>query len=150
MTSFFESPVETLPSVENQDTKYSTAFSVAAEMYKQRPDWVVFFREVLGVDGLLRRLFRTAAEYAEFEKSEEYSAIQEMVRRLRERDELRSTESEPTRVVTVRMPKSMHESLKQEAGRRRISVNQLCISVLLQAVEGADISPSVRTPRLPR
>lgn len=41
-------------------------------------------------------------------------------------------EREPTRIVTVRMPKSLHEQLKAEAHERRTSMNQLCINKLLR------------------
>jgi len=42
--------------------------------------------------------------------------------------------SEPTRVITVRMPKSMHEKLKREAHSRQTSLNQLCVSSLQQTL----------------
>ena len=42
---------------------------------------------------------------------------------------------EPTRVITVRLPRSLHESLKDEANSRKTSMNQLCISKLLQVIE---------------
>ena len=35
---------------------------VASELFRQNPDWVTFFREILGVDGIVRRLFPTADE----------------------------------------------------------------------------------------
>jgi hypothetical protein len=40
------------------------------------------------------------------------------------------TPREPTRVITVRLPKSLHESLKIEAHARNTSLNQLCIAKL--------------------
>ena len=46
--------------VVHEDRKH-TAQRIAAEMFHQQPDWITFFREVLGVDGLLRRLFSKAA-----------------------------------------------------------------------------------------
>ena len=33
-------------------------FRVADEIYRQQPSWVTFFREVLGVDGIVRRFPR--------------------------------------------------------------------------------------------
>ena len=42
---------------------------------------------------------------------------------------------EPTRVITVRLPKSLHEALRAEAHERRTSMNKLCISKLLQVVD---------------
>ena len=39
---------------------------------------------------------------------------------------------EPTRVITVRIPRSMHDALKVEAHEHNTSMNKLCISKLLQ------------------
>jgi predicted HicB family RNase H-like nuclease len=37
--------------------------------------------------------------------------------------------------ITVRLPKSLHESLRAEAHDRKTSMNQLCISKLLQVID---------------
>jgi len=67
--------------VAHEDRKH-TAQRIAASMFHQQPDWITFFREVLGVDGLLRKLFTTPEELATFEKTEEYAEIQMMLARL--------------------------------------------------------------------
>ncbi|MEM1304746.1 MAG: hypothetical protein AAGG46_07605, partial [Planctomycetota bacterium] len=53
-------------------------------------------------------------------------------------------ETEPTRVITVRLPKSMHEYLRTEAHDLRTSMNKLCISKLLQVIE-QDLIPTERS-----
>jgi predicted HicB family RNase H-like nuclease len=116
------------------ENRKQTAQRIAAGMFQQQPDWITFFREVLGVDGLVRRLFTTPEELAEFERSDEYAEIQQMLARLRERNAADSGK-EPTRVITVRLPKSLHESLRAEAHDRKTSMNQLCISKLLMVIE---------------
>jgi predicted HicB family RNase H-like nuclease len=110
-------------------------FRVAGELYRQTPDWVVFFREILGLDGIVRRMFKTAEELTAFEKTAEYEEIQHMIAKLRERTTVQTDEKEPTRVITVRLPKSLHESLRTEAHERRTSMNKLCISKLLQVID---------------
>jgi hypothetical protein len=64
--------------------------------------------------------------------------------KLREKKGGSDTETEPTRVITVRLPKSMHEYLQTEAHDMRTSMNKLCISKLLQVVE-QDMIPNERT-----
>jgi len=123
------------PAIPHEERK-TTAQRIAGEMFAHQPDWVAFFREVLGVDGLIRRLFPTPEELAEFEKTAEYAEIQQMLARLRERSGAGLDGKEPTRVITVRLPKSLHESLRAEAHDRKTSMNQLCISKLLQVIEG--------------
>jgi predicted HicB family RNase H-like nuclease len=112
-----------------------TAQRIATDLYQRQPDWITFFREVLGVDGLLRKLFSTPEEMADFEKTEQYTEIQAMLAKLRERTGSQADGREPTRVITVRLPKSLHESLRAEAHDRKTSMNQLCISKLLQVIE---------------
>jgi predicted HicB family RNase H-like nuclease len=120
----------------NEEERRQTAQRIASNMFNQHPDWVTFFREVLGVDGLVRKLFNTPEEMAAFEKSAEYAEIQAMVAKLRERSDSQGEAKEPTRVITVRLPKSLHESLRAEAHERKTSMNQLCISKLLQVIDG--------------
>jgi len=114
---------------------------VASELYRQTPDWVTFFREILGVEGIVRKLFPSVEELAAFEQLTEYAELQQMVARLRSGSGDSQTGREPTRVITVRLPKSLHESLRDEAHQRNTSMNKLCISKLLQIVDN-ELIPS--------
>ena len=121
------------PSVAVVDRRQE-AYRVAGEMFRQTPDWVMFFREVLGVGGVVSRLFPTTVEKQEFERTEEYAQIQQMLAKLREQRQT-TRDEEPTRVITVRMPSSLHESLRAEAHSKQTSMNKLCISKLLQVID---------------
>lgn len=109
---------------------------VANDLFRQAPDWVTFFREVLGLNGIVRQVFPHAEEMSEFERTEEYCEIQQMLAKLRNRGGAKPSDVEPTTVITVRLPKSLHDSLRAEAHERRTSMNKLCISKLLQVVDG--------------
>lgn len=122
-------------------TKRQEVCRVASEMFRQTPDWVTFFREVLGVEGVARRIFSNPEEMEAFEQTQEFAEIQAMVAKLREKSRNQTESNEPTRVITVRLPKSLHESLKAESHQRRTSMNQLCISKLLQIIDN-DLVPS--------
>lgn len=120
----------------SSEERCQTVCRVANETYGRTKDWVVFFREILGVNGLVRRLYPTAEELAAFEKTTEYADIQKMVKRLRDKPAAAQADGqEVTRVITVRLPASLHEFLKAEAHDHKTSINQLCISKLLQAME---------------
>ncbi len=108
---------------------------IASELFRQQADWVTFFRKILGVEGVVRQLFPSTAELTQLEQTQEYAEIQQMLAKLRERGTTPSSETEPTRVITVRLPKSLHESLRTEAHEKRTSMNKLCISKLLQMVD---------------
>lgn len=128
--------------------KYQQILTTAKRLYEQEPDWVTFFREVLGVDGMVRGSFASLEELAAFERSQEFEQIQKWLVKLREQRNATDTESEPTRVITVRLPKSMHEYLRTEAHDLRTSMNKLCISKLLQVIE-QDLIPAERAGGTP-
>ncbi len=123
--------------------RYQEVLQSAENRCRQSPDWVTFFREVLGVEGIVRKAFPTFDELTAFEQSEQYEKIQKLLVKLREKRPSADTESEPTRVITVRLPKSMHESLRTEAHDLRTSMNKLCISKLVQVI-GEDMIPNER------
>ncbi|MBL8829886.1 MAG: hypothetical protein JNM18_23100 [Planctomycetaceae bacterium] len=110
-------------------------YRVAQEKFERSPDWVSFYREVLGVEGCMRTIFRTPDELTQFEQTPEYQQIQQMVAKLRERNGDLAQPKEPTRVITVRLPQSLHDSLRTEAHEKRTSMNKLCISKLLQMID---------------
>ncbi len=123
--------------------KYQKILQTARQLYEQEPDWVTFFREVLGVDGMVRGSFTSLDELGAFERSVEFEQIQKWLVKLREQRTSTDNEAEPTRVITVRLPKSMHEYLRTEAHDLRTSMNKLCISKLLQVIE-QDLIPAER------
>lgn len=124
--------------------KFQEVFQVASHSFQKTPDWVTFFREIMGVNGLIRRSFPSTESMAAFEKSEEYSTIQQMLVKLRgQKNTPITTEDgkEETRVITVRLPESLHESLRIEAHEHHTSMNKLCISKLLQLI-GEEMIPN--------
>lgn len=115
--------------------KQQEIYRVAHELFSNRPDWVTFFREVLGLNGIIRQAYPSPEALAQFEKTTEYVEIQHMLAQLRTNSPAGAPESdEPTRVITVRLPKSLHEALRVEAHEHRTSMNKLCISKLLQLI----------------
>jgi predicted HicB family RNase H-like nuclease len=116
---------------------------LAQELYSRRMDWISFYREILGSNGLVRRVFPTREALAEFKKTEAYQEIQEMLARLREQATAAENTEEPTRVITVRLPKSMHDALRVEAHEHRTSMNKLCISKLLQFIESERVPAEI-------
>ena len=119
---------------EGFSTRCQKVLQVARELFQGKPDWVTFFRETLGVSGAARNVFPRQQDYVAFEKSREYAEIQNMVLALRNRKIPGSSGNEPTRVITVRLPESLHEALKAEASDHNTSMNKLCISKLLQVL----------------
>jgi hypothetical protein len=108
---------------------------LAQEAFARTGSWVVFYREMLGPEGVLRRVFPKAEQIRAFEASGEFAELQEMVAALRSQDPAKGDATEPERMITIRLPKSLHDSLKAEAEELNLSINKLCISKLLQRIE---------------
>ncbi len=108
---------------------------VAEQLYAQGTDWVTFYREILSTKGIVRRRFPTLEQFAIFEQTEAYQDLLLLLTELRKKSPLEMEGAEPTRVITVRLPKSMHETLRDEAFDRHTSMNKLCISKLLQSID---------------
>jgi predicted HicB family RNase H-like nuclease len=109
---------------------------IAENLFAKGPDWVTFYREIFGLHGIVRHTFPTRELLNSFEQSEAYLEIQHMLTKLREQGPQGiDSKEEPTRVITVRIPKSLHEALRVEAHDHRTSMNKLCISKLLQFID---------------
>ncbi len=107
---------------------------MASDRFGNDPDWVTFYREVLGVEGIIDQLFPGYEQRSKFTKTSEFAEIQQMLAKLREKNRGQKIPDEATRVITVRLPKSLHEALRHEAHNHRTSMNKLCISKLLQVI----------------
>lgn len=108
---------------------------VAQEVFASTGSWVVFYREMLGIDGAVRKWFPKADEYQKFLRSPHFAELQEMVAALRSQDGPKGDTTEPERMITIRIPKSLHDALAKEAEEAHLSINKLCISKLLQRIE---------------
>lgn len=106
----------------------------AEQLFVKGSNWVAFYREILGVRGLVRRYFPTPEALAEFEQTPAYVEVQRMLGRLRARGDA-MCRAEPVHTITVRLPASLHEALKSEAYQRQTTMNKLCISKLLQSID---------------
>jgi predicted HicB family RNase H-like nuclease len=116
--------------------KHADLLQRVEELYAAHPDWAAFYRDTLGAKGIVRRAFPTQQQLTEFKQTPAYHEIQRMLSELRKRGPQKiDLKEEPTRVITVRIPKSLHEGLFAEAHEHQTSINKLCISKLLQFIE---------------
>lgn len=111
------------------------ALRLAQEAFSKTGSWVVFYREMLGTDGVVRKLFNETSEMRYFEDSPQFVELQEMVAAMRSQDSSKGDSTEPERMITIRLPKSLHDALRIEADEMNLSINKLCISKLLQRIE---------------
>lgn len=114
------------------------ALRMATDLFRRASDYTTFYQEVFATGGVVRRLFPTESECLAFQGTPEYREIERMCQQLRDPGKAIITEEqvddgkEQIRVITVRLPASLHEALKDEAHNRKVSMNRLCINKLVQ------------------
>ena len=64
-------------------------------MFAQGPDWVTFYREILGLRGIVRQAFPTRESLAAFEQTEAYQEILQLLTKLASRAPWRWTRRSP-------------------------------------------------------
>ncbi len=104
------------------------------ERFRKASNWVQFYREVFGIKGLLRQAFPLPQQLLEFQKTHEYVEIQRMLAYLRKQP-IPINHEEETKVITLRIPKSLYQAIRREASEYDSSMNKYCISKLLQLLD---------------
>jgi predicted HicB family RNase H-like nuclease len=99
---------------------------------EQDPHWIDFFRQVLGDDGIVQSAYPVHEDRKIFETTPEYADIMLMLAQLRAREPVGT---DPEKVITVRLPSTLHQWLRNRAHQEQTSMNKLCISLLMQPID---------------
>ena len=147
----FQSVADELRAKSCQSTKFEDRChwvqQVAAELFGVAPTWTAFYRETLGVDGVAHRIFADAEEFRSYECCECHTKVLEMLTVLRSRDLSDCDPNETQKMITVRIPKSLHDRICEEANELDVSVNKLAITRLLQRVDMSMLPSSAQKRR---
>jgi hypothetical protein len=130
-------------------TQNAELLETVQEVAEAAPTWADFSNALFDQnDGLLAKLLPSKAERAEFVQSQEYQKIKELFRTVQARTGLvkGATPTKSGRLL-VRIPKSMHVALDQEAEAEGISLNQLVVAKL--ALQFARIRDSGKQELIP-
>jgi predicted HicB family RNase H-like nuclease len=112
-------------------------YEASKRLYLAHPDWVAFYHGVFGIEGLLYHFFPEAGDRAYVETTDEYRTLFDALQRRRGVKPQSGDANQAERVITVRVPKALHQTLLAEAKSRDTSLNKLCISKLLQTIESS-------------
>jgi predicted HicB family RNase H-like nuclease len=107
----------------------------AGELMGLAPTWTAFYREILGKTGVVRTLFPSVDERLAYEVSEAHSTVYDALTALRSRDLPENDPTELQRMITIRLPMTLHDAICDEANDLKVSVNKLCISRMLQPLD---------------
>ena len=124
---------------------------MAEEAFAKTGSWVVFYRELLAPGGVVDQLYDTPEARRYFEKTPHFADLLEMVTAIRSQDDSKAGTYEPERVITVRLPRSLHAAAVREAEELELTVNSFCLTKILQPA-GARFTPvqsGVRRGRRP-
>ncbi len=116
---------------ESYEGRCRQALLLAEQAFAKTGSWVIFYRVVLGTDGIVRRLFTHEQELKRFTEGPEFATLHEMLAAIRSQDQSKSDAAEPERMITIRIPRSLHEALQEESKACGLSINKLSISKLL-------------------
>ncbi|WP_149496229.1 type II toxin-antitoxin system HicB family antitoxin [Roseiconus lacunae] len=111
---------------------FASARDQAVDMIGQNMRWVAAYRQVYAIGELIDRLFPDPAARGLFERSDENGNVLEQLAHLRAIDRSKASAVEPQRILTIRLPESMHHRLARESDALEISLNRLAISKLLE------------------
>lgn len=95
--------------------------------------WVAFFANVFGPRGVLRTRL-TAQQLERFRMTETYAELLEMLADERSADRTSASAYEPERMITIRIPRSLHDVLCSESIDAELSLNKWAITKLTQPV----------------
>ncbi|MFN9552523.1 MAG: hypothetical protein ACK56Q_19880 [Pirellulaceae bacterium] len=119
----------------------------ATELFGLAPSWVAFFRATMARGGLVSKLFVTPEERKDYWCSPEHHQILEMLTALRSRALPVCEAGEPSRMITMRIHKCLHDFICDEANELEMSVNKLCISRILMQVDTTLLPQSAQKRR---
>ena len=102
-------------------------FRVADEIFRQGPVGSLSFAKCWAWMESCARFILPRGRFRHFEQTDEYQKSSRCWPSSARTTRDCPAAAEPTRVITVRLPKSLHESLRAEAHDRKTSMNKLCI-----------------------
>ena len=87
------------------------------KLFATKPDWMKFYREVMGLQGLIRRAFPSLGGDGRIRADRDLSRDPSHGGGTAQASPSQRTGAEDTKVITVRIPQSLHEALRIEAYR---------------------------------
>jgi len=127
------------PAVSIED-RIDRVLGLACELWDQGPtSWPGYYGAIFGPAGALRRDL-DPRDLAAFEASRACGQILGMLARVREK----RPGDQPIQVITIRVPRVLHETLKLEVAELGLvgvwsSLNQLCLSKLIRPIPLAQV-----------
>ena len=106
----------------------------AQEAFAKTESWVVAYRALMGRGGVVRQAFPDPEAYEWFTASSQCADLQEMIAAMRSQDTSKGNAVEVERMITIRVPESLHDALADEAEAASLSINKLCISKLIHPI----------------
>lgn len=127
--------IATISTPQSRRERAAAALRMANVVAEKSPNWETYFHAVLGAGGIVPRLFPMPEDVRQFADTDEYARIHALLDALKSADQTKAGDMTVTTELGVRIPNSMHASLKAEAEESGVSLNSLCLSKLIQAID---------------
>lgn len=115
------------------NSKFAWILEEAKAEFAKNPNWMDFSNKFFGIGN--KYVPKDEAERKEFLASPEYKEIQNMKFKLEESQPDVTEPTEPIEpekeyngAISLRVPRSLHKSLAEEAKREKVSLNQLILA----------------------
>lgn len=113
----------------------SSTIAEATQMHATAQHWVPYYRDVIGIGGLLHARLTTPEQRAAFAAAGHYGELLELIADLRGRSTQKQTAYERDQMITIRVPSSMHAVLVLESRDAGTSMQKMAITKLMEPLD---------------
>ncbi|MEM0926463.1 MAG: hypothetical protein AAGJ83_10535 [Planctomycetota bacterium] len=106
------------------------AIAVEAMRAEESGSWVDFYRRVFGVEGVIRSTL-THPQLRLYQAGPDFVELHERLAHLRSVDTRKLSCEEPVQMVTIRLPRSVHDVLVSESHESNTSMQRLATTKLI-------------------
>ena len=99
----------------------------ADRLFRQGVSAREFIDEIYGEEGVVERLLPRDGDQVEFEQTDEGRQVRALLAGLIDNQNGNAFPGDHTKVITVRIPATVHRLLKEEAHKRQTSLNKLVV-----------------------
>lgn len=114
------------------EERHNEILRLSQEAFAMTGSWNVFYATIFAVGGVIDQMFPSKEQRRHFETTDSFAELLEMLTSIRSQDESKTDAYEPSRMITIRMPRTLHDAIKREAEELELSINNYGLTKLLQ------------------
>ena len=112
------------------ESKQESIVAAARDLFERNVPWLKFHQAVYGLGGIIASAYPEREQRRTFFETEHGKRCNAMLQSLRQEQGEETANDDAIQVVTVRMPRHLHEKLKEDSRGRNVSLNRWCLKLL--------------------